>query len=907
MNSTISFAKMRWGGAVQLAVGFLLMVLSVQGADMPLDAQSTTGPKPPEALQESLFHSALKSDSMSVQVLLDNVPAYEWYRGCAPTVCTMLMGYYDNHGYNQLIAGSASNQNSAVNAAIASDEHYSDYSQPIDEYPNLIPDASQTNAAGCHADNSMADFLQTSVSAVDNYYGWTWFSQVDNALEGYVEWSSSDYTCQTDWDYWSNMSWSRLCGEIDSNRPAIFLVDSSGDGSSDHFVLVMGYGVENGTNMFACYNTWDQDVHWHEFTGMSEGHTWGIYGAVYAELGGAVQRPPEAAITPFPIQNALAVSTNVTLSWEDGGGALGYQVYLGTADQVRDLPQLTTTTNTQLSPGALSEAQTYCWRVDATNAVGVTTGTVWTFTTEGPVTHYVSPYGAHVAPFTSWANAATSVQAAVVAAVAEDKVLVTNGVYEIGSELVLNKNIKVVSVHGATYTVLDAGGDSRVVNLSVGSFSGFTLQGGVAGTNGGGALVSGGLLDRCQIQNCTAANGGGVSISGGGVVRSCLILNNSASQGGGVYFDNGGILQNATVVHNMGTTAGGGFYTTGNAQIFHSIIYFNTGGNWSEGSSGSPLLLADMTMPSMNNYTRCCLTPLPSMQTACTALDPLFEDAVGGDYRLSAESTLIDYGSSDDWMATALDLAGNPRMVNDAVDLGAYERPAYVPAEFELQVVSSYGMASPPTGVHVVTEFTVLTNSVNAEVTGSETQYVCTGWTMTGQAPLSGTQHQFVMTVTNDAVLQWNWQTNVLLTVSAEAHGQITGASSGWTQRMSVVELTAVPDVQYHFEGWAGDVPAGHELDNPLELLMDQALTVSAVFGYVVPAPTTFGLVDGELSSSWSANPGGLYQLQSCDDISRGIWFDCGTIITAQTDQVTLQDLDPPSGCRTYRAMRIMP
>jgi hypothetical protein len=38
------------------------------------------------------------------------------------------------------------------------------------------------------------------------------------------------------------------------------------------------------------------------------------------------------------------------------------------------------------------------------------------------------------------------------------------------------------------------------------------------------------------------------------------------------------------------------------------------------------------------------------------------------------------------------------------------------------------------------------------------TQYVCTGWSMTGQEPTSGTGTSFQMTVTNDAVLTWIWQ-----------------------------------------------------------------------------------------------------------------------------------------------------
>ncbi len=48
-------------------------------------------------------------------------------------------------------------------------------------------------------------------------------------------------------------------------------------------------------------------------------------------------------------------------------------------------------------------------------------------------THYVSPSGGNLPPYTSWANAATNIQDAVDAAVSGDTVIVTNGVYNTGS------------------------------------------------------------------------------------------------------------------------------------------------------------------------------------------------------------------------------------------------------------------------------------------------------------------------------------------------------------------------------------------------------------------------------------------------------------------------------------------
>jgi len=75
-----------------------------------------------------------------------------------------------------------------------------------------------------------------------------------------------------------------------------------------------------------------------------------------------------------------------------------------------------------------------------------------------------------------------------------------------------------------------------------------------------------------------------------------------------------------------------------------------------------------------------------------------------------------------------------------------------------LQIISPYGTGTPPVGVYTNLADTVLSLSMTATASSGPTQYVCTGWSMTGQEPTSGTGTSFQMTVTNDAVLTWNWQ-----------------------------------------------------------------------------------------------------------------------------------------------------
>ncbi len=121
-----------------------------------------------------------------------------------------------------------------------------------------------------------------------------------------------------------------------------------------------------------------------------------------------------------------------------------------------------------------------------------------------------------------------------------------------------------------------------------------------------------------------------------------------------------------------------------------------------------------------------------------------------------------------------------------------------------LQIVSTRGTATPATGMYAYVSGSVLTNSVAGATVGS-TQYVSTGWSMTGNLPVSGTDTSLVMTLTNNAVLTWQWATNYWLTLGTTGSGTLD-RTSGWQGHGSNVTVTATPSVGYHFAGWTGDV-----------------------------------------------------------------------------------------------------
>ena len=97
----------------------------------------------------------------------------------------------------------------------------------------------------------------------------------------------------------------------------------------------------------------------------------------------------------------------------------------------------------------------------------------------------------------------------------------------------------------------------------------------------------------------------------------------------------------------------------------------------------------------------------PSDQTVNTSGD-MFTDLNAGDFTLAAGSPAID-GGVDNGMLPATDLAGNPRVQGDAVDVGAYE--ALPVGTYDPELAEQFSVAPNPTA-------DVVTVTVAAEWTG---------------------------------------------------------------------------------------------------------------------------------------------------------------------------------------------
>jgi hypothetical protein len=252
--------------------------------------QSTTGPVPPPGVEakKAMLSAAALSGGADVTVL--GVPAYAWRHGCGPTAVGMVAGYWDSKGCSDLFDGSAASQTSAVDQGIASEgsaaapRHYEDYSLPEDSSDvnsSPLPDKSEDPAGDEHANDSIADFMRTSWSSIGNYYGWSFSNDITPAFTNYALFRNSTYSTATEsYSYGSSLTWDVLTQEIDAQRPMVFLVDSSGDGNTDHFVTVVGYRLEEDVQYYGCLDTWYpvDTVRWEQFRGMSSDYAWGVWG-----------------------------------------------------------------------------------------------------------------------------------------------------------------------------------------------------------------------------------------------------------------------------------------------------------------------------------------------------------------------------------------------------------------------------------------------------------------------------------------------------------------------------------------------------------------------------------------------------------------------------------------------------
>ncbi len=336
-----------------------------------------------------------------------------------------------------------------------------------------------------------------------------------------------------------------------------------------------------------------------------------------------------------------------------------------------------------------------------TNAVGGETA--WTephFIRVGPRIVYISTNGLHAPPFTNWANAATNFQPALDLCVEGSVALVTNGIYEPGSQVMITNGVTVQSVNGSDGTRVDMGGRGRAFYLQhpAAKLIGFSIASGfdMSGLGGAGIYCRGATIRNCEVAYCSLYNGhgGGISATEGSVVENCRIHDNSIHdrRGGGVNLEDS-VLRNSLIYANYVSCgeAGGVYCSSGdvinctitgnNVDCYESFCCGNGGGLSAVNSSrivnsviyGNHAISNDNVLAESSTlFSHCCADVLlPG--TNNIAGNALFVQPASNDYRVLPGSPCIDAGTNDDWMSGASDIGGDDRIIGGCVDIGAFE------------------------------------------------------------------------------------------------------------------------------------------------------------------------------------------------------------------------------------------
>jgi hypothetical protein len=100
---------------------------------------------------------------------------------------------------------------------------------------------------------------------------------------GYI--TNRGYQCTAWNENYGQFTWQDLVSEVGAGRPMMFLVDTDGNGGTDHFVPVFGYDDRGtGGKYYGCYDTWSEGetVKWYRFQGM--GQPWGVGAATFVQV-----------------------------------------------------------------------------------------------------------------------------------------------------------------------------------------------------------------------------------------------------------------------------------------------------------------------------------------------------------------------------------------------------------------------------------------------------------------------------------------------------------------------------------------------------------------------------------------------------------------------------------------------
>ena len=136
---------------------------------------------------------------------------------------------------------------------------------------------------------------------------------------------------------------------------------------------------------------------------------------------------------------------------------------------------------------------------------------------------------------------------------------------------------------------------------------------------------------------------------------------------------------------------------------------------------------------------------------------------------------------------------------------------------YSVEVASAYPDVTPAPATYAYEQGHTVTFTA-ADILGTDTRRVCTGYSVTGAITQSGPEKTFDLAITGNVTVTWNWKTQYLLTTAANGPGTVSTGSGVWVDADASVSVNAVGSTGAALSSWSGDTALGSASGNQFNI-----------------------------------------------------------------------------------------